>query len=637
LRAAAYAEVQRIVREHDPPPPSTRLSSLSADVRDGVAAARRTRFEELARQLRRELEWIPLKAMRKDRTERYRTASELADDVRNYLAGRPLIAAPESAWYRFKKNVRRHRGPVAAASAVALALLAGLVVSTVLAVRLKRTADAESRQRELALAETARKSAVLTFLTDTIGRVRTAGGDVTLVNILGEAAKALDAGRGFRDQPDLEAEIRLSVAQAYQALADHAPAQAQALAALAIRRRLYGEHHPAYAAALNELGVLRAAQGNLADAEQRLLEAIAINRSHPSARPSDLAGNLSNLAMVLHELDGKQAQAEQAYNEALRICRGLGDNERVATVLNNLGDLLRTAGRMNEAQQHLTEAVRLRRQLLGPRHPDLAKSLNNLALVLRSRNRLEEAEPLYREALTIERGVWGPTHPAVLTDQFNLGAMLREQERLDEAEPILREVVQLRRQTIGPEHKDLAASVNALGDLLRGQGRLDEAEPLILEGLSMRRKLAGPDDASVGTSLLTLAMLRRDQTRLGEAQRAARDAMRILEQKRRPGHYLRALGASVLGEILGQQGRFDEAQPLLLTGFNELQQNGDAAPARRREAIARLVALYQSWGKSDETDRWRDVLRDFDRDHRLATRPATRTVVAPTTTARSIR
>ena len=636
LRAAAYAEVQRIVREQDPPPPSTRLSSLGGAQRDGVAAARRIGFEELARQLRRELEWIPLKAMRKDRTERYRTASELADDVRNYLAGHPLIAAPESAWYRLRKTVRRHRGPVAAASAVALALLAGLAVSTVLAVRLKRTADAEVHQRELALAETARKSAVLTFLTDTIGRVRTAGGDVTLANILGEAAKALDAGRGFRDQPDLEAEIRLSVGQSYQALADHAPAEAQTLAALAIRRRLYGEHHPAYAAALNELAVVLAAQGRLDDAEQRLREAIVINRSHPAAKPAELAGNLSNLAMVLHEQDGKQAQAEQAYNEALRICRGLGDNERVATVLNNLGDLLRTAGRMNEAQQHLTEAVRLRRQLLGPRHPDLAKSLNNLALVLRSRNRLDETEPLYREALTIERGVWGPAHPAVLTDQFNLGAMLREQERLDEAEPILREVVQLRRKTIGPEHKDLAASVNALGDLLRGQGRLDEAEPLILEGLSMRRKLAGPDDASVGTSLLTLAMLRRDQMRLDEAQRAARDAMRILEQKRRPGHYLRALGASVLGEILGRGGRFDEAQPLLLTGFNELQQNGDASAARRREAIVRLVALYESWGKSDETDRWRDVLRDFDRDHRPA-RPATRTVVAPTTTAGSVR
>jgi serine/threonine-protein kinase len=597
-----------------------------------VAAARRTRYDELARQLRRELEWIPLKAMRKDRTERYRTASELADDVRNYLAGRPLIAAPESAWYRLRKNLRRHRGPVAAAAAVALALLAGLAVSTVLAIRLKRTADAEAHQRELALAETARKSAVLKFLTDTIGRVRTAGGDVTLANTLDEAAKALDAGRGFRDQPDLEAEIRLSVGQAYQALADHAPAEAQALAALAIRRRLYGEHHPAYAAALNELAVVLAAKGEFDDAEQRLRDAIAINRAHPAAKPAELAGNLSNLAIVLHEKDGKQA--EEVYREALRICHRLGDDERVATVLNNLGDLLRAAGRIDEAEQHLVEAVKLRRQLLGPQHPDLAKSINNLALVLRSLGRLEEAGPLYREALTIERNVWGPTHPAVLTDQFNLGALLREQERLDEAEPLLREVVQVRTKTLGPEHRDLAASMNALGDLLRARGELDEAEPLIVEALNMRRKLGGPDDAPVGTSTLTLAMLRRDQGRLEEAQRAAREALRILEQKRRPGHYHRALGASVLGEILVQQGRFEEAEPLLLAGYRDLQHNGDASPARRREAIARLVAGYDHWRKAAEAEHWRGVLRDFDRDHGPATRTTTNPARPPSNSTR---
>ncbi|MBC8106963.1 MAG: serine/threonine protein kinase, partial [Anaerolineae bacterium] len=81
-----------MICEVDPPRPSTRLSSLGGDETTEIARRRQTEPGELSRQLQRELEWIPLKAMRKERAERYATAAELADDVRNYLVGRPLRA-----------------------------------------------------------------------------------------------------------------------------------------------------------------------------------------------------------------------------------------------------------------------------------------------------------------------------------------------------------------------------------------------------------------------------------------------------------------------------------------------------------------------------------------------------------------
>lgn len=112
LRKSAYEEALRIIREEDPPNPAARLSSLGAE-RESVATARKLRLHELAAQLRRELEWIPLYAMRKDRERRYRSVSEFADDVRNYLELRPLIAGPDSAAYRLRKEaqkfVRRHQ------------------------------------------------------------------------------------------------------------------------------------------------------------------------------------------------------------------------------------------------------------------------------------------------------------------------------------------------------------------------------------------------------------------------------------------------------------------------------------------------------------------------------------------------
>ncbi|MGA1044230.1 MAG: serine/threonine protein kinase, partial [Phycisphaerales bacterium] len=133
LRSKAYGEIQRILREVDPPRPSDRLSTISTKDRDTASRIERThgvRLRELARTLRSELEWIPLKAMRKEPRHRYQTAMSLAEDVRNYLDGKPLMAGPESTGYRVRKYVRRHKALVTSAAAVAMALVAGLSVAT---------------------------------------------------------------------------------------------------------------------------------------------------------------------------------------------------------------------------------------------------------------------------------------------------------------------------------------------------------------------------------------------------------------------------------------------------------------------------------------------------------------------------
>lgn len=137
LKRMASNEILRIIREVEPPRPSQFYRSHS-EQSDTAAEARRSRAEDLAGTLRRELEWIPLKAMRKDRTERYITAAALAEDVRNYLAGRPLIAGPDSVTYRVRKVLRRHRVPAAAAMAVAAALVLGVIGTSWQAVRAGR-------------------------------------------------------------------------------------------------------------------------------------------------------------------------------------------------------------------------------------------------------------------------------------------------------------------------------------------------------------------------------------------------------------------------------------------------------------------------------------------------------------------
>ncbi len=135
LRRIGMHEMRRVIREEAAPRPSTRLSSLG-DQASTIAKHRRVELATLNRQLRGDLEWIPLKAMRKDRTERYRSAADLADDVRRYLKGEALEAGPEAASYRLRKFVKRNRGLMTAVVVVMLVLLTGTIVVGVQVIRI---------------------------------------------------------------------------------------------------------------------------------------------------------------------------------------------------------------------------------------------------------------------------------------------------------------------------------------------------------------------------------------------------------------------------------------------------------------------------------------------------------------------
>ncbi|MHC4657844.1 MAG: protein kinase domain-containing protein [Planctomycetota bacterium] len=146
LERVGFAELQRILQEEEPPYPSIRLTNLGEEAKK-IAERRHTQVVALARRLHRELEWIPLKAMRKDRSRRYRSASEVADDIQNYLSGAPLIAGPETAIYHVKKFVRKHAGSVATVLLVAVALILGFVVSTMMYFRAEQAREQEAVAR----------------------------------------------------------------------------------------------------------------------------------------------------------------------------------------------------------------------------------------------------------------------------------------------------------------------------------------------------------------------------------------------------------------------------------------------------------------------------------------------------------
>jgi hypothetical protein len=129
LRSAAFGELLRIIKEDEPPRPSTRLTE-SGESLPSLAAQRRSEPAKLAREVRGELDWIVMRCLEKDRTRRYESASGLARDIERHLRDESVEACPPSASYRTRKFLRRHRRSVVIAGTVLATLIAALTVTT---------------------------------------------------------------------------------------------------------------------------------------------------------------------------------------------------------------------------------------------------------------------------------------------------------------------------------------------------------------------------------------------------------------------------------------------------------------------------------------------------------------------------
>jgi len=138
--------LRRIIREEEPPRPSTRLNTLSGETRTSTGIQRQTEVGRLVHQIQGDLDWIVMKCLEKDRTRRYETANALAADVQRHLANEPIIARPPSAAYKLQKAWRRNKILFTSAAVVAVALLAGIGISTWQA---RKASDSERRSRRI--------------------------------------------------------------------------------------------------------------------------------------------------------------------------------------------------------------------------------------------------------------------------------------------------------------------------------------------------------------------------------------------------------------------------------------------------------------------------------------------------------
>ena len=516
LRSKAYREIQRILREDDPPSPSARLSTLAtkdSGRASSIAQARREAAANLARTLRSELEWIPLKALRKERAERYGSPAELAKDIENYLSGRPLVAAPESAGYRVRKYVRRHRLAVAAASCVAAALVIGLGLATWQwsAAEAAREQAVRAQQAERERADELKQ--VSDFQRRMLGNVDMEQAGVKVMEVLQRRlAEAMDSDGvdgSERDQRSmaLRAELeRMNLTDAAAAMIDETilkPALATIDEDFADRPLLAARLRAAVAKVYADMGLYGVACGlqqSVLDAQRRELG-------------DDDPVTLETLSLVAGLLQDQRmfAEAESRHLDVLERRRRVLGPDHMDTIgaLGNVGGLYVVQRRFAEAEPYLRDALESARRVLGDDDPEMFGYLNNHGAALMQAGKHAEAEACYRDAIARFRRARGDADPGVLPALVNLGTALRAQGKHAEAEACYREALDRRRHALGEEHPDTLFVAWQLGRSLREQGRFrEEMDLLTLAEPAARRAFAGSAATRLARHLLELGRAR---------------------------------------------------------------------------------------------------------------------------------
>ena len=597
LRQAGFAEIQRTIREKEPPRPSTRITRLGG-ASTAAATNRNTEPRRLASVLRGDLDWVTMRALEKDRTRRYQTVNALAAEVRRYLNHEPVVAGPPSAVYRARKFVRRHRFGVAAAATLVVLLAAFAVTMALQARRIALERDRANRE-----AETARQvSSFLVGLFEVAKPSEAAANSVTAREILDKGAARIQTD--LREQPAVQATLMSTMGAAYHSLGSYKNARTLKDQALTLQRQVYGPGSPEAAGGLVSLAETMSSQAEHKEAEQRAREAVALLRAAPGA-DATLARALRELAWALY-LQGNAADAESAAREAYGLYARQPNppDKELADCLSTLGGILLDKADLAGAARAYEEALTLRRRAYGPSHPRTVSASANLAAVWIAQGELAKAEAAYREIVALDRQQLGPDHPSLGNSLSNLGAILYLQKKYYEAENYYRQALAIDRRAMGARHPDVATNLTNIGQALTMQRKYAEAEAVLGESIAIKRESMGGDHPDVALTMTFLADCFCRSGKAPEAEQTARAALKINTDRLGKDHPRTKESEGALGCAMVRSGRYGEAEPYMLSFAAALEQNtrreGDP-----REVAQQIADMYTAWGKPDKAAEWR--------------------------------
>ena len=643
LQAAGIEHMRKVICEEEPKTPSSRLSKTSVEELTEPARQRSTNIRALRRRLRGDLDWITLKAMEKDRARRYGSAGELAGDIQRHLNHEAVLAGPPSTIYRVRKFARRNRALVTGTAAVVAVLIAGVVVSTIFAVKGNyRRVEAQSVSDFL-------RNSVL----ELIDPYRVTNEELTRRSLLDAISENLE--QNFAGPPLAEAQIRQTLGFAYWSIGAYELSASHYDRAIAVCQVHLGPEHPTtlswkenlgwvylYQGRLHEaeqlfqktldgmrhvlgeehmqtghsmwsLGSLYYRQGRYQEAEQLLEKALEISIRQKGKEDGRTIETKSMLVWV-YIPQGRYKEAEQLASNALAINRRLrGEKDFWTLTLKfQIMAIYWYLGRYEQAEQVGLEALEGMRNLFGEENADTLCLTACMGILYISQGRYEEAESLLNKTLTMARRVLGNTHAKTAFALYGLGSVYLSQEQYDRAEQLLSKALEISRSILGQEHPDTLRNVNSLGVLYTKQKHYDKAERSFVEALRGKKIKLGDDHPDTFQTLNDFGVLRREQKQYEEAKSLLGQALDGRQSKLGPDHPDCFVTMHELAVLHKEQGNYDKAEPLLLEALEGRRLKlGDTHP-QTIESLKNLIDLYEAWNKPEKAKEWRKKLAQIE-------------------------
>jgi serine/threonine protein kinase len=370
LRESGLEGIKRIIREIEPVRLGQRLIQDGSKPEE-VAHKRRTDLKTIRHQVHGDLEWITAKAMEKDSTRRYNSASELAADIEHHCNSEPVMAAPPSTTYRLKKFMRRRKRVVGAGVTVTVLLLVGIFEITT-GLILQRQAKIAAQK------EVEQVRAVMGYMLRTISAMQNMqGSEVKAVQILDAAAAKIDSV--YSHEPEVEAAVRDTLGQFYMELGLQAPAEQHLRRALGIRQKVLGEEVPDTLDSMRALAALLRIQGKFEEAELFLGRAVATSHRVLGQKHTETIAGLGEMAR-LREAQGRLGEAADLSRQTIDLAQRvkLKDDWQMARYRLDYGRYLTRMSRFPQAEKQLLESLAGLKTILGPDHQLSKKAAQHL-------------------------------------------------------------------------------------------------------------------------------------------------------------------------------------------------------------------------------------------------------------------
>ena len=289
----------------------------------------------------------------------------------------------------------------------------------------------------------------------------------------------------------------------------------------------------------------------------------ANREAETSKRVSEFMTNMFKVSEP-SQARGNSITAREILDKASKdIHTGLSkDPEVQAQMMHVMGGVYDSLGLYPQAQSLLTDAVNIRRRVLGPQNPDTLSSINGVCRLLWEQGHYAEAEKLGRETLDMRRRVLGPEHIDTLSSMSQLATILYNEGRYDEAEKLEHETLDLQRRVLGPEHPNTLWSMVILASIFFDEGDYGEAEKLYHDALDIRRRVVGPDHPDTLALMDGYATTLAEEHRHTEAEELLRETLSIRHRVLGPDHRDTLMSMNNLANLLFLEGRYDEAEKL---------------------------------------------------------------------------